>query len=91
MVSKCVYLIWTICEIEGIQGDTNQNCPFLRPITQKLSTSDPMLVKPKCVWEAVVFYEFQLIFHTCKLLMPKMPEFYIKHHGVMDKALDCHA
>ena len=23
--------------------------------------------------------------------MPKMPLFYIKHHGVMDKALDCHA
>ena len=38
-----------------LQGDPNQNCPFLRPITQKLSTSDPMLVKPKCVLEAVYF------------------------------------
>ena len=41
-----------------IQGDPNQNCPFLRAITQKLSLSDPKLVKPKCVWEAVVFFQF---------------------------------
>ena len=32
-----------------IQGDPNQNCPFLRAITQKLSIFDPMLVKQKCV------------------------------------------
>ena len=32
-----------------IQGNPNQNCPFLRVITQKLSISDPKLVKPKCV------------------------------------------
>ena len=32
-----------------VQGDPNQNCPFLRAITQKVGTSDPMLVKPKCV------------------------------------------
>ena len=28
-------------------------------ITLKLSISDPMLVKPKCVWEAVVFFNFR--------------------------------
>ena len=39
-----------------VQGDPNQNCPFLRAITLKLCVSDPMLVKPKCVWEAVVFF-----------------------------------
>ena len=53
--------------------------------------SDPMLVKQKCVWEAVVFYEFQLIFYTCKSLMPKITKSIIKHHGLMDKALVCHA
>ena len=42
-----------------IQGDPNQNSPFLRAITQKLSISDLKLVKPKCVWEDVVFFNFQ--------------------------------
>ena len=32
-----------------IQGDQNQNCPFLRTITLKLSTSDFILITPKCV------------------------------------------
>ena len=41
-------------KLEPLQGDPNQNCPFLKAITLKLSTSEPMLVKPKCVWEAVV-------------------------------------
>ena len=40
----------------------------------------PMLVKPKCVWEAVVFYEVQLIFLY-------LAQFFIKHHGLMDKVL----
>ena len=74
-----------------LQGDPNQNFRFQMTVALSVCISDPMLVKPKCVWEAVVFYEFQLIFYTCKILMPKMTAFYIKHHGVMDKALDCHA
>ena len=74
-----------------IQGDPNQNFRFQMTIALSVCISDPMLVMQKCVWEAVVFYEFQLIFYTCKLWMPKMTAFYIKHHGVMDKALDCHA
>ena len=32
-----------------IQGGQNQSCPFLRAIILKLSSFDPMLVKPKCV------------------------------------------
>ena len=32
-----------------IQGDPNQNFPFQIAIPLKLSSSDPMLVKPKCV------------------------------------------
>ena len=74
-----------------LQGDPNQNPLFQMTLSLNWSMSDTMLVKPKWVWEAVVFSEFQLIFYTCKLLMLKMTEYYIKHHGVMDKALDCHA
>ena len=32
-----------------VQRDQNQNTPFLRATTQKLSISDPKLVKPKCI------------------------------------------
>ena len=32
-----------------LQGDPNQNCPFLRAITLKVCFSDPMLVKSNCV------------------------------------------
>ena len=41
-----------------IQGDPNQNFPFKMAIILKLklSSSDPMLVKRKCVWEAAVFF-----------------------------------
>ena len=74
-----------------IQGDPNQNFRFQMGVALSVWISDPMLVKQKCVWEAVVFYEFQLIFYNCKSLMPKMTKFFIKHHGLMDKALVCHA
>ena len=30
-----------------VQGDPNQNCSFLKVITLKQSTSDPMLINPK--------------------------------------------
>ena len=35
--------------IREVQGDPNQNFPFLRAISLKVCTSDPMLVKPKLV------------------------------------------
>ena len=37
--------------LESLQGDPNQNLKFVLAITQKICMSDPMLVKPKCVWE----------------------------------------
>ena len=40
-----------------IQGDPNQNPLFQKAVAIKLCISDPMLVKPKLVWEAVVFYD----------------------------------
>ena len=74
-----------------LQGDPNQNFRLQMTVALSVCISDPMLVKPKWVWEAIFFYEFQLIIYTYKLFMLKMMTFYIKHHGVMDKALDCHA
>ena len=38
-----------------IQGDPNQNLVFQMALPPIWSTSDPMLVKQKLVWEAVVF------------------------------------
>ena len=40
-----------------LQGDPNQNLRFLLAITLKICFSDPMLVKPKCVWEACIYFE----------------------------------
>ena len=40
---------WNNTIVPQVQGDPNQNLPFQMAITLKLSSSDPMLVKPKCV------------------------------------------
>ena len=58
--------------INLLQGDPNQNFRFQMSVALSVCISNPILVKQKCVWEAVVFYEFQLIFYNCKLWMPKM-------------------
>ena len=47
---------WNLLNQMVVQGDPNQNFPFPRPITLKVSTSDPKLVKPKLVWEVAVFF-----------------------------------
>ena len=52
-----------------IQGDPNQNFPFQMAITLKLSSSDPMLVKPKCVWEAAVFFSILKFFFIFQLFV----------------------
>ena len=41
----------------NLQGDPNQNLRFLLAITLKIYISDPMLVKPKCVWEVYIYFE----------------------------------
>ena len=38
-----------------LQGDPNQNLKCVLAITLKLHIFDPMLVKPKCAWEARTF------------------------------------
>ena len=47
-------LMWGDCTLmrvdrQFIQGDPNQNFPFPKPVTLKVFTSDPKLVKPKLV------------------------------------------
>ena len=45
-----------ICKLLSIelQGDPNQNLLIEIVITLKICISDPMLIKPKCIWEAYV-------------------------------------
>ena len=50
-----------------IQGDANQNFPFSRLISLKVSTPDPKLVKPKLVWEVAVFSQQKQDFYSCKI------------------------
>ena len=52
-----------------LQGDPNQNLKFVLAITLKLCISDPMLVKPKCVWEPSVFFNFQKFVYIFQLFV----------------------
>ena len=45
-----------VTNVMVIHCDPNQNLKFVLAITLKVCISDPMLVKPKCVWEVKVFY-----------------------------------
>ena len=46
---------------ELVWGDPNQNLKLLLAIIQKLCISDPMLVKPKCIWEANIYFDFSAV------------------------------
>ena len=74
-----------------LQGDPNQNPLFQMALRLNWSMSDPMLVKPKLVWEAVVFFQYQLIFAIFNLSIWIMALLNIERCGLMVKALDCHA
>ena len=54
---SCLQIYWFLLlhYTNNLQGDPNQSFPFQMAVTLKLSSSDPMLVKPKCVWEVAVF------------------------------------
>ena len=58
-----------VCILTELQGDPNQNLICLLAITLKLCISDPMLVKPKCVWEASNFFDFQLFVYNFQLFV----------------------
>ena len=44
-----------------VQGDPNQNLKLLLAITLKLCISDPIMVKPKCVAEAYIYFDFSAV------------------------------
>ena len=44
-----------------LQGDPNQNLKCLLAITLKLCISDPMMLKPKCVWDAYNYFWFSAV------------------------------
>ena len=44
-------IIQEISNFKLLQDDPNQNLRYLLAITLKICNSDPMLVKPKCVWQ----------------------------------------
>ena len=46
---------------EKIQGDPNQNLIFQMAISKKICISDPMLVKPKCVLGAYIYFHFSAV------------------------------
>ena len=84
-------LLWcSILSIHNVQGDPNQNLLFQLALSLNVGIPDPMLVKPKCVWEAEVFCENWLIF-TCKWYMLKMSTSSINLHGLMVKTLTWYA
>ena len=51
----------TLVQIPYVQGDPNQNLRFLLAITLKISISDPMFRKPKCVWDAYIYFDFSAV------------------------------
>ena len=55
-----------------VQGDPNQDFRFQMAVTLKLSPSDAMLVKPKCVREAVGFFFLK----NCKQTAEKHTHFF---------------
>ena len=56
--------------LQLLQGDLNQNCAFLKAITTiKLCISDPIMVKPKCVSEAVVLFNFRKFVYIFQLFV----------------------
>ena len=55
-------ILISLCMAWVLQGDPNQNLGFQMTIAVKQSISDPTLIKPKCVWEAVVYFNFLTTF-----------------------------
>ena len=47
--------------INEVQGDPNQNLLFQMVITLKIRISHPMLVKPKCVLGAYIYFDFSAV------------------------------
>ena len=48
-------------EKSNVQGDTNQNLLFQMAVTLKVWIFDHMLVKPKCVLGAYIYFDFSAV------------------------------
>ena len=51
-----------------VQGDPNQNLKFILALTLKLCISDPIMIKPKCVSEVYIYFDFSAVclqFFSC--------------------------
>ena len=60
-----------ICPVPCIiQGALNQSFPFEMAVNPKLSSFDPMLIKPKCVWEVAV------VLKNCKQTAEKWKQIF---------------
>ena len=47
--------------VPRLQGDPSQNLLIQMATTLKICISDPMLIKPKCVWEASIYFHFSAV------------------------------
>ena len=65
-----------------LQGDPNQNLKFVLAITLKICISDPMLVKPKCVWEVKSFLFFSCLFTIFQKNFHLPNTFWLQQHMV---------
>ena len=45
----------------NVQGDPNQSLLFQMAITLKICICDPMLLKPKCVLKASIYFNFSAV------------------------------
>ena len=76
--------------LKNIQGDPNQSLLIQMAITLKIRISDPMLVKPKCVLEASIYFDFSAVclqFSAVCLQFSKINgglqnAFWLYQHGV---------
>ena len=73
-----IYLV----RVNEIQGDPNQNLLILMAITLKIRISDSMLVKPKCVLEASIYFHFSAdCLQFSKVIGGIQTTFWLYHHG----------
>ena len=92
-ICNTVDFVWTHYSkmslvMRNIQGVSFEILQFQMAVAQKLCIFDLMLVKPKCVWEAVVFFNVSWIFHQIEIYRWKMTKTFTKLRGLMDRTLD---
>ena len=80
-----------VCKRQELQGDPNRN--FLFQIAPLLNwyIFDPMLVKPKCVWQVAVFFSVSWFFQAFEIYLWKIVTFSHQPLWSWGKALDWHA